>query len=177
MLLYCGSFTDTSKYPACQKEKLKGPQINLYFSLLIWILLNSDCRWYWETTDSSKRQAGFQVHHIPFKTEFQKLFNTKSIFTSLKNQDIWTRNIYSQFGLLKATQAYAEVVRYECPTCSGRWHGDARTQWHTCPPLPSLSQPFYHCLPNQCIKMCTENILIHRVEIWWQDLLICKNKR
>lgn len=47
-----------------------------------------------ETTDSSKRQVGFQVHRIPFRNEFQKLFITKSIFQSPKNQDIWTRQQY-----------------------------------------------------------------------------------
>lgn len=64
---------------------------------LIWILSN----WMMtlggtirETTDSSNRQAGFQVHRIPFRNEFQKLFITKSIFQSPKNQDIWTRQQY-----------------------------------------------------------------------------------
>lgn len=85
-----------------------------------------------ETTDSSKRQGGFQVHHIPFRNEFQKLFITKSIFPSLKNQDIWTREQYTftvlafkgNMSLCWSGKTWVPNMQWEVT----QWHGDILTR-------------------------------------------------
>lgn len=82
------------------------------------------------------------------------------------NDCLFVQQYYTTLHLILAKRSRSEYATFVFSS-----------QGQTYLPLPFLSQLFHHGLPYQCIKPCTENIIICRVESWRQDSFICKIKQ